>query len=65
VDSLRKQPSNNIPEFVKLIEYLYEDTKEKLVTCDEKDVARLRGEASGMKRLGDMLTRPNLKPTAT
>lgn len=65
METLRNRPNSDVPEFVKLIDYLYDDTKEKLVTCDEKDVARLRGEASGMKRLKDMLTRASLKTTTT
>lgn len=61
MENLRKRANSDVPEFVTLIGYLYEDTKEKIVTCDDKDVARLRGEASGLKRLKDMLTRPSLQ----
>jgi hypothetical protein len=64
VENLRKRPNSDVPEIVTLIGYLYEDTKEKIVTCDDKDVARLRGEASGLKRLKDMLTRPSLQTPA-
>lgn len=64
MENLRKRPNSDVPEIVTLIGYLYEDTKEKIVTCDDKDVARLRGEASGLKRLKDMLTRPSLQTPA-
>lgn len=64
MEALRQRPNSDVPEFVKLLGYLYEDVKEKLVTCDEKDVARLRGEASGIRRLIDMLTRASVRPIA-
>lgn len=62
MEALRARPNSDVPEFVNLLTYMYEDVKEKLVTCDDKDVARLRGEASGMKRLKDMLTRQSVRP---
>lgn len=62
MDSLRKQPGSNVPEFVQVILHLYEDVKEKLVTCDDKDVSALRGEARAYKRLNDMFTRASVKP---
>lgn len=65
METLRKRPNSDVPEFATLVGYLYEDTKEKLVTCDERDVARLRGEASGFKRLKDLLTRQSIQTPVT
>ncbi len=65
METLRKRPNSDVPEFVQLITYLYEDTKEKIVTCDDRDVARLRGEASGFKRLKELLTRASLQTPVT
>lgn len=61
MDSLRKQPGSNVPEFVQVMKHLYEDVKERLVTSDDKDVPSLRGEAKSYKRLIDMFTRTSLK----
>ena len=62
LEALRSRPNSDVPEFVQVLRYMYEDVKERMVSCAEPEVLRYKAEAMTYKRLIDVLVRPSMKP---